>query len=174
MKINKIILLTSLETILLIMLLFVTSMIWNDLDIDSAAKIAYISENNKHLNLDVENNLSSLNSLEDNIALNDNNLIKINIKNDSNVKKHFNLYLKISDDTNLFTNYLKFAINNEINYLNKMYYYKLDNNIYFLIKTDEIDSKEDIVYIMHLWLSSITPRTEQIKKLNIEYFLEEV
>ena len=168
------ILLTILETIVILSFLFITYNVWDNLEINKASQIAYQYSNSKRLEFNIKNNITSLQVEEDKEAIKNNN-IEINVNNKNEINRNYNLYIKIDNDSTVTKKYLKISLNNEIKNLTILENFQDSKNTYYLIKEDEINKKSVNDYIINLWLDyNNTPINEQNKTLIYDFLIEEI
>ena len=172
MQINKLIFYTIFETILLTALIFSTYFIWNTFE-EKTIFFAYNNQKNT-VTLQIENKIELLTRNKDTKAINENNKIIMYINNNGKIKKQYYTYLKVNEETNLDTKYLKISLNEEIKYLYTLENFTKNNERYYIISKGIINDNEKITQDIYLWLSEETPQIEENKIYNFEINVEEM
>ena len=167
-KINGLII----EIILVSILIFASSIVWKNINVEEQAKIAYAYSNmNKKLELELTNNIKEL-KIEKDENVKDKTNIELKIKNDLKIKKEFEIYLKI--DNNINNKYLKLKIDNKIFKLDDFEHFYKGKDVYYKIYEDEIKAYHTNKYKLYVFLSNETLNKDIFNDVNMTFYVEEM
>ena len=172
MKINKLIFYTIFESLILLIVICSTYFIWDTFEKETNMAY-YYSNPEQEINLQVENNITSLKRQNDIKAINESSKIVINLNNTGNNKKQYYVYFKVNENNKLDTKYLKISLG-EVKYLFTLENYVQNNERYFIINKGIINKDETITKDLYLWLSEDTPIQEENKSYNFELNVQEM
>lgn len=161
MKINRIISQLVIEIIIITITIIGTYFIWDRLDYETQAKMAYA-----YSNYDARLTL--------NITENDNNSI-ISIGNSNSITKEYELYLKINKVENkIYKDYIMVCFDENNYSLNDFNSFEKGNYIYYIIEKGTIKRKSKLDSSIKVYLLNNTQINEENTQFNYLLDLKEI
>lgn len=173
MNINREILKCLIEINALLFIVIVTYPVMSFIGESEGSKIAEFYDNYETdrltLYYEKQADLSNLFPVTEEYALNNFEKSIINVVNNTNENKVYNLVLIIEKNSTLDTKYLKININGKTYKLDDLYYTENNYVKYFIIDNNTV-KKESINYNnIYIWLDYETPNSEQNKTLTMNF-----
>lgn len=173
MRINKLISHLVMEMVMLVAAIIGTYFVWDNIDMENEAKMAYAYSNyDARLTLNTKNSIEALIPESDDDA--ENNVI-LSLANSNSIIKKYDLYFVYNNKVSqLNKDYIKISLNGNAHYLNELESYESGMFTYYKLESSSIKKKSDKDLNIKIYLAIETPNSEQGKTASFTFNVEEI